>query len=80
MNQSEILSILNVVLEKRGKSPISAQSNENLREYGFRSMDFSEVALRVEEALGKEIVFDASILRKIESFQDVLEFFRTVTN
>lgn len=80
MNQSEILSILNVVLEKRGKSPISAQSNENLREYGFRSMDFSEVALRVEEALGKEIVFDASILRKIESFQDVIEFFRTVTN
>jgi acyl carrier protein len=38
-------------------------------------MDFSEVALRLEEVSGRELTFDAAALRRIETFQDVIDFF-----
>lgn len=46
----------------------------DLREIGFRSLDFSELALRVEDELDRELNFDAPGLRAIRTVGDVLDF------
>ena len=46
-----------------------------LREVGFRSLDFSEVALRLEDELGYELNFEASTMRRIGTIRDVIDFF-----
>ncbi|TDC85194.1 acyl carrier protein [Micromonospora sp. KC606] len=50
----------------------------DLREIGFRSLDFSELALRVEDATGEELNFDAPGLRRIATVGDVLDFLETL--
>lgn len=45
-----------------------------LRDIGFRSLDFSELALRVEDEIGAELNFDAPGLRRIATVGDVLDF------
>ncbi|MDQ4111832.1 MAG: acyl carrier protein, partial [Actinomycetota bacterium] len=40
---------------------------------GFRSLDFSELALRVEDEIGDELNFEAAGLRSIETIGDVLD-------
>ncbi|SMC43745.1 acyl carrier protein [Desulfocicer vacuolatum DSM 3385] len=75
MELSETLTLMNMILEKQNKEPIHSH-DQKLREIGFRSLDFSELALRVEMTTGKELNFDASHLRKIETVSDVLEFFQ----
>ena len=53
---------------------LPAQDSALLRDIGFRSLDFSELALRVEDEIGRELNFDAPGLRQIETVADVLEF------
>ncbi|TDB77637.1 acyl carrier protein [Micromonospora sp. KC721] len=50
----------------------------DLREIGFRSLDFSELALRVEDATGEELNFDAPGLRRIATVGDVLDFLESL--
>lgn len=78
MTRSEILEIMNFVMVKRGRKEISAET-KTTREVNFRSLDFSEVALRVEAKIGRELVFDAATMRQIETVKDVLDFFELVT-
>lgn len=78
MIRSEILQIMNFVMVKRGREEISAET-KTTREVNFRSLDFSEVALRVEAKIGRELVFDAATMRQIETVKDVLDFFELVT-
>ncbi len=78
MTRSEILAIMNHVMLKRGRSEISSET-KTTREVNFRSLDFSEVALRVETKIGKELVFDAATMRRIETVKDVLDFFEKVS-
>lgn len=77
MKRSEILNLMNRILEKQDKASIQSDE-QRLREIGFRSLDFSELALRVEMETGKELNFDASHLRKIDTVKDVLAFFEKV--
>jgi acyl carrier protein len=65
---------MNQILVRQGKGQ-AGDSRQNLRELGFRSLDFSELALRVEQEIGRELNFDASKLRAIARVSDVLEFF-----
>jgi acyl carrier protein len=44
-----------------------------LRDINFRSLDFSELALRVEDEIGYELNFDAPELRSIRTVADVLD-------
>jgi acyl carrier protein len=74
MTRSEILSLMNTVLAKRGRAPVTGEA-QAVREANFRSLDFSEVALRIETAIGKELAFDAASMRRIETVKDVLDFF-----
>jgi len=61
------------VLAAQGKQ-LPEQDGADLRELGFRSLDFSELALRVEDELGTELNFDAPELRRIDTVGDVLDF------
>lgn len=44
-----------------------------LSDIGFRSLDFSELALRVEDEIDEELNFDAIGLRQITTVGDVLD-------
>ncbi len=80
MTTIEIIVLINKVLVKRGKKPIDSNLDISLRDYGFRSMDFSELALRIEEHVGIELNFNANSMRAIETFRDVIEFFQNSLN
>ncbi|WP_435257302.1 hypothetical protein ACSBLW_14435 [Thioclava sp. FR2] len=78
MTRSDILALMNTVLAKRGRAPVSAET-QTTRDANFRSLDFSEVALRIETSLGRELAFDAASMRRIETVKDVLDFFEDAT-
>lgn len=74
MESDQVLGLMNEVLEQQGKQPV-VDLTMPLREIGFRSLDFSELALRVEDEIGTEINFDAAKLRAINTPADVVGFF-----
>ncbi len=78
MNRADILSVMNHVMVKRGRPEITDET-KSTREANFRSLDFSEVALRIETKIGRELVFDAAAMRRVETIKDVLDFFEMVT-
>ncbi|GAA0370220.1 hypothetical protein GCM10009541_10890 [Micromonospora gifhornensis] len=61
------------VLANQGKV-LPDDDDADLREIGFRSLDFSELALRVEDETDEELNFDAAGLRRIATVGDVLDF------
>lgn len=76
MRESDVLALINDILYRQGKPPVETEE-QHLREAGFRSLDFSELALRVEVAEGRPIEFDAGQLRRIATVRDVVRFFST---
>lgn len=75
MNPDQIRDLMNQCLSRQGK-PIIQNDGQSLQELGFRSLDFAELALRVEDGLGRELAFDASDLRSIQTVGDVLALFQ----
>lgn len=73
LSRDEIRTMMAEVLQAQGKS-MPADDSANLEEIGFRSLDFSELALRVEDEIGDELNFDAPELRQIATISDVLDF------
>jgi acyl carrier protein len=61
------------ILARQGK-PSAVRPDQTLQEVGFRSLDFSELVLRLEDEAGVEWSFDAAPLRRIATVKDVLEF------
>jgi acyl carrier protein len=61
------------VMTAQGKA-LPDDDGADLRGIGFRSLDFSELALRVEDEIGEELNFDAPGLRQIATVGDVLDF------
>lgn len=78
MDRTEILNLMNTVMTKRGR-PLLSDESQNTRDAGFRSLDFSETALRIETKIGRELSFDAASMRRIETVKDVLDFFQDAT-
>jgi len=74
MQRPEILALMREILTRQGK-PGKFTEDAALQEVGFRSLDFSELALRVEVATGKTLTFDAAPLRAIRTVRDVIDFF-----
>jgi acyl carrier protein len=74
MQRNQIIELFNSILARQGKPPLVDESAQ-LRDVGFRSLDFSELALRVERAVGRELNFDAALMRSISTVADVLNFF-----
>jgi acyl carrier protein len=78
MQRADILKLLREILTRQGK-PAEFGEDANLRTVGFRSLDFSELALRVEAAAGVTLTFDAAPLRAISTVKDVLDFLQTAS-
>jgi acyl carrier protein len=73
LTREQIRDLMGAVLKAQGKA-LPAEDTADLREIGFRSLDFSELALRVEDEIGDELNFDAPGLRQIATVGDVLDF------
>ncbi|NLU78860.1 acyl carrier protein [Micromonospora sp. HNM0581] len=73
LSRAQIRDLMGEVLKNQGKA-LPSDDAADLREIGFRSLDFSELALRVEDATGEELNFDAPGLRRITTVGDVLDF------
>lgn len=74
MDRDDTRKLLNEILVRQGKQPV-ASDEQTLRDASFRSLDFSELALRVEMVLERELHFDAASLRRIDTVGDALSFF-----
>jgi acyl carrier protein len=73
LSRDQVRAMMAEVLATQGKE-LPPDDATDLRTLGFRSLDFSELALRVEDELDTELNFDAPGLRSIETVGDVLDF------
>lgn len=73
LNRQTVREMMAEVLRKQDKQ-LPASDDASLEEIGFRSLDFSELALKVEDELDEELNFDAPGLRAIRTVGDVLDF------
>lgn len=72
LDRARIRKLLEQVLATRGVA-LPDDDDVDLRSLGFRSLDFSELALRVEDEIGVELNFDAAGMRDIATVGDVLD-------
>jgi len=72
VSRQQLRALMNEVLEAQGKT-LPAEESADLQTIGFRSLDFSELALRVEDEIDEELNFDAAGLRQINTVGDVLD-------
>ncbi|WP_018155324.1 phosphopantetheine-binding protein [Demetria terragena] len=79
LSRDQIRTMMDEVLTAQGKE-LPADDSTALAEIGFRSLDFSELALRVEDELDEELNFDAPGLRSIETVGDVLDLLDRLQN
>ncbi|WP_165942634.1 MULTISPECIES: acyl carrier protein [unclassified Micromonospora] len=77
LSRAHIRDLMSQVLANQGRV-LPDDDAADLREIGFRSLDFSELALRVEDATGEELNFDAPGLRRIATVGDVLDFLESL--
>ena len=73
LSRDAIKAMMAEVLRKQDKQ-LPDSEDALLDEIGFRSLDFSELALKVEDELDEELNFDAPGLRSIRTVGDVLDF------
>ncbi len=73
LSRSKLRALMAEVLAAQDKT-LPADDAAALRDINFRSLDFSELALRVEDEIGRELNFDAPGLREIVTVGDVLDF------
>lgn len=67
------------VLSAQGKT-LPDDDSALLSDIGFRSLDFSELALRVEDEVDEELNFDAAGLRQINTVGDVLDLITEIAD
>lgn len=72
LSRDQVRTMMAEVMAKQGKE-LPADDDAALDAIGFRSLDFSEVALKVEDELDTELNFDAPGLRSIRTVGDVLD-------
>ena len=73
LSRDQVRAMMAEVLQAQGKT-LPEGEDTRLDAIGFRSLDFSELALRVEDELDTELNFDAPGLRSVETVGDVLTF------
>ena len=78
LTPAAVRSMMADVLAKQGKE-LPDDDAAALDAIGFRSLDFSDLALRVEDEVGDELNFDAPGLRSIRTVGDVLDFIDQLT-
>ncbi len=78
LKRAAVRQMMAEVLAKQDKR-LPANDDALLDDIGFRSLDFSELALRVEDEVGDELNFDAPGLRAIRTVGDVLDLIDQLT-
>lgn len=73
LTRSRIRDLMAQVMKTQGME-LPDDDAAGLREIGFRSLNFSELAIRVEDEIDAELNFDAAGLRRIATVGDVLDF------
>lgn len=73
LSRERVRELMADVLAAHGRELPDDETTE-LSEIPFRSLDFSELALRVEDELDEELNFDAPGLRQIRTVGDVLDY------
>ncbi len=74
MDRAAVIDLIGMILKKQGKPVSDIKEKFTLKELGFRSLDFSELCLRVEESIGRELDFDGALLRGLKTVEDVCDF------
>ncbi len=77
LSRDQLRSLMGQVLTAQGKKLPDVESAD-LQEIGFRSLDFSELALRVEDEIDEELNFEAAGLRQITTVGDVLDLLEEI--
>ncbi len=72
VSREQLRALMGEVLATQGKT-LPDDDAAQLSDIGFRSLDFSELALRVEDEIDDELNFDAAGLRQINTIGDVLD-------
>lgn len=72
LSREQLRALMEQVLGAQAKT-LPEGDDAQLQEIGFRSLDFSELALRVEDETGDELNFEAAGLRQITTVGDVLD-------
>lgn len=72
VSREQLRALMGDVLTAQGKT-LPDDDAAQLSDIGFRSLDFSELALRVEDEIDDELNFDAAGLRQINTVGDVLD-------
>ena len=70
--RDRLRALMGEVMAAQGHE-LPADDSALLADIGFRSLDFSELALRVEDEIDEELNFDAIGLRQINTVGDVLD-------
>jgi len=73
VTRASVRKMMEDLLKRQGKS-LPADDGMALQAVGFRSLDFAELALRVETASGRSLQFETAVLRTIQTVGDVLDF------
>lgn len=79
VSREQLRALMGEVLTAQGKT-LPGDDAANLAEIGFRSLDFSELALRVEDEIDEELNFEAAGLRQINTVGDVLDLLTEIQN
>lgn len=72
LSRDRLRELMGAVLQTQGKD-LPPEESTPLADLGFRSLDFSELALRVEDETDQELNFEAAGLREVRSVGDVLD-------
>lgn len=72
LSRAQLRDLMSQVLAAQSKT-LPDEESARLADIGFRSLDFSELALRVEDEIGEELNFEAAELRQIDTVGDVLD-------
>ncbi|MGH3351041.1 MAG: phosphopantetheine-binding protein [Nocardioides sp.] len=72
LDRAAVRDLMGEVLAVQSKT-LPDDDTAKLADIGFRSLDFSELALRIEDETGDELNFEAAGLRSIETVADVLD-------
>ena len=70
LSRERLCELMEAVLKAQGKA-LPTDEDIDLRDIGFRSLDFSELALRVEDEVGYEIETVGDVLTFLEQLQAV---------
>lgn len=75
MSEEEIEREVQALCDRRGLG-LRVDRSTRLADVGLRSLDVSELAIHVEERLGRELNVGAAVLRRLDTVEDLVQYLR----